>query len=72
MPEKRGDSQSVSLLAHESRPQSGHVFKLHASYQPTGNQPHAITELVKGFKEGNQCQIYWGLRVPPRRLQWQM
>ena len=29
-------------------------FKLHAPYQPTGDQPQAIEELVKGFKEGNQ------------------
>ena len=30
-------------------------FKLHAPYQPTGDQPQAIEQLVKGFKEGNQC-----------------
>ena len=33
-----------------------HVFKLHAPYAPTGDQPQAIEALVKGFKEGNQCQ----------------
>ena len=27
-------------------------FKLHSEYQPTGDQPHAIEELVKGFKTG--------------------
>ena len=32
------------------------VFKLHAPYQPTGDQPQAIEDLVKGFKEGNQFQ----------------
>ena len=31
-------------------------FKLKAPYEPTGDQPQAIAELVKGFKEGNQCQ----------------
>lgn len=35
------------------------VFKLHAPYQPTGDQPQAIAELVKGFKEGNLER--WGL-----------
>lgn len=35
-------------------------FKLHAPYQPTGDQPQAIAELVKGFKEGNQCQTLLG------------
>ena len=36
-------------------------FKLHAPYQPTGDQPQAIAELVKGFKEGNQCQTLLGV-----------
>lgn len=61
MPKQRGDSQSVSLLAHESSPQSGHAFKLHAPYKPTGDQPQAIAELVKGFKEGNQFQTLLGV-----------
>ena len=30
------------------------IFKLHAPFEPTGDQPQAIDELVKGFKEGNQ------------------
>ena len=29
------------------------IFKLHSEYQPTGDQPQAIAELVKGFQEGN-------------------
>ena len=32
-------------------------FELHSEYKPTGDQPQAIETLVKGFKEGNQCQI---------------
>ena len=28
-------------------------FILKAPYKPTGDQPQAIAELVKGFKEGN-------------------
>ena len=31
-------------------------FKLHAPYEPTGDQPQAIEKLVKGFKEGNQFE----------------
>ena len=31
-------------------------FVLHSEYQPTGDQPQAIEDLVKGFKEGNQFQ----------------
>ena len=37
------------------------IFKLEAPYQPTGDQPQAIEQLVKGFKEGNQCQILLGV-----------
>lgn len=36
-------------------------FKLHAPYQPTGDQPQAIESLVKGFKEGNQFQTLLGV-----------
>ena len=35
-------------------------FKLHSKYKPTGDQPHAIEELVKGFEEGNQFQTLLG------------
>lgn len=37
------------------------LFKLHSEYQPTGDQPQAIEALVKGFKEGNQCQTLLGV-----------
>ncbi len=36
-------------------------FKLHSTYQPTGDQPRAIEELVKGFKEGNQFETLLGV-----------
>ena len=36
-------------------------FKLKSPYEPTGDQPQAIAELVKGFKEGNQCQTLLGV-----------
>ena len=36
-------------------------FKLKAPYKPTGDQTQAIAELVKGFKEGNQCQTLLGV-----------
>jgi len=35
-------------------------FKLHSDYQPTGDQPRAIKELVDGFKEGNQFETLLG------------
>lgn len=37
------------------------IFKLHAPYQPTGDQPQAIEQLVQGFKEGNQFETLLGV-----------
>ncbi len=37
------------------------LFKLHSEYQPTGDQPKAIKELVDGFREGNQFQTLLGV-----------
>ena len=37
------------------------IFKLHSEYQPTGDQPAAIADLVKGFREGNQFQTLLGV-----------
>ncbi|MEE1496104.1 MAG: excinuclease ABC subunit UvrB [Clostridium sp.] len=37
------------------------MFKLHSEYQPTGDQPQAIEQLVQGFKEGNQFQTLLGV-----------
>ena len=37
------------------------IFKLESPYKPTGDQPQAIEQLVKGFKEGNQCQTLLGV-----------
>ncbi len=36
-------------------------FRLHSEYQPTGDQPQAIAELVEGFKKGNQFQTLLGV-----------
>lgn len=36
-------------------------FKLVSEYQPTGDQPQAIAELVEGFKKGNQFQTLLGV-----------
>lgn len=36
-------------------------FVLHSEFQPTGDQPQAIEELVKGFREGNQFQTLLGV-----------
>ena len=36
-------------------------FILHSEYKPTGDQPQAISRLVEGFREGNQCQTLLGV-----------
>ncbi|MFA9376673.1 MAG: excinuclease ABC subunit UvrB [Lachnotalea sp.] len=36
-------------------------FNLVSEYEPTGDQPQAISQLVKGFKEGNQFQTLLGV-----------
>ena len=36
-------------------------FELVSEYNPTGDQPQAISELVRGFKEGNQCETLLGV-----------
>ena len=36
-------------------------FKLQSEYEPTGDQPEAIRQLVEGFRSGNQCQTLLGV-----------
>lgn len=36
-------------------------FELISEYKPTGDQPEAIEQLVRGFEEGNQCQTLLGV-----------
>src|SRR5438128_11342655 len=48
-----------SLLALDCEPVS--VFKLRAPYQPTGDQPKAIAELVDGLRRGDQSQVLLGI-----------
>jgi len=36
-------------------------FELVSEYAPTGDQPQAIEQLVKGFRAGNQCQTLLGV-----------
>ena len=45
-------------------------FELVSEFQPTGDQPQAIEQLVKGFKEGNQFETLLGLQALERPLLW--
>ncbi len=37
------------------------TFELHSEYQPTGDQPQAIAQLVQGLKNGDRCQTLLGV-----------
>ncbi|TNK91337.1 excinuclease ABC subunit B, partial [Mycoplasmopsis pullorum] len=37
------------------------IFHLKANYQPSGDQPHAISELVEGINDGLKEQILVGV-----------
>lgn len=37
------------------------VFDLHTSYQPSGDQPKAIEELVQGLRDGRHSQVLLGV-----------
>ena len=48
--------------------QEQQIFKLHSEYQPTGDQPQAIAELVKAIS----LKPCLALPAPARRLRWRM
>ncbi|MCK5317280.1 MAG: DEAD/DEAH box helicase family protein, partial [Anaerolineales bacterium] len=35
-------------------------FRLHAPYQPTGDQPEAIEQLLQGLERGDKHQVLLG------------
>ena len=41
-------------------PEEQSIFKLHAPYEPTGDQPQAISQLVEGFRKGYQFETLLG------------
>lgn len=47
-------------------------FELVSECKPTGDQPKAIADLVKGFKEGNHCQTWLGVTGLEKSSRWQM
>ena len=52
---------SALLMPHGNTELKDNKFKIHSEYKPTGDQPQAIEKLVKGFREGNQCQTLLGV-----------
>ena len=47
-------------------------FRLHAPYQPTGDQPEAIAELVNGIRAGDHEQTLLGVTVREKPLPLRM
>ena len=49
------------------------MFKLHSSFEPTGDQPEAIAKLVDGIKKGDRAQTLLRCYTEvEKRLQWQI
>lgn len=46
-------------------------FILHSEYKPTGDQPHAIKQLVKGGKREISVKHFLELQAQVRVLRWQ-
>ncbi|MCZ6778130.1 MAG: DEAD/DEAH box helicase family protein, partial [Acidobacteria bacterium] len=42
-------------------PIGGSLFRLEASFQPTGDQPEAIRQLVEGLRRGERDQVLLGV-----------
>lgn len=43
------------------RPEAGKKFILKSDYSPSGDQPHAIAELITGLKRGDRDQVLLGV-----------
>ena len=50
----------TKLLSDSAIFGGGHMFKLVSKYQPNGDQPEAIKELVSGIKNGRKEQVLLG------------
>ena len=48
------------MLVDMSRNKEGIMFKLESKYTPSGDQPQAIDELVKGIENGEKHQVLLG------------
>lgn len=47
-------------------------FKLHAPFQPAGDQPQAIADLTRGLEQGLKNKFYWALRGPAKHSPWRI
>ncbi|EGS31295.1 conserved domain protein [Peptoniphilus sp. oral taxon 375 str. F0436] len=45
-------------------------FKVHAPFEPMGDQPQAIDQLAQGIVRGDKHQTLKGVTGPGRHLPW--
>ena len=50
----------MNFMADNSYSKEGKMFNLVSKYKPSGDQPEAIYQLVKGIKEGKKNQVLLG------------
>ncbi|MGH7126734.1 MAG: DEAD/DEAH box helicase family protein, partial [Stellaceae bacterium] len=49
------------LTAERPLADIGRPFQIHSEFQPAGDQPQAITELVEGLRRGERDQVLLGV-----------
>ena len=47
------------------------MFKLLSEYDPQGDQPKAIDDLVQGIEKSYRFKLFWALRAQERHSLWQ-
>ena len=54
------DVQNIFIPPKHPVPKGGKDFNLVSEFEPSGDQPQAIAELVKGIQEGEKDQVLLG------------
>lgn len=52
---------AIIPLLYNERSEESHAFALEAPFQPSGDQPTAIKEIIKGFEAGEHDQVLLGV-----------
>jgi excinuclease ABC subunit B len=61
-PRKKAKRTREAVAPPPAQPRGGNAgFKLAAPYQPAGDQPKAITELIEGLGRGDEAQVLLGI-----------
>ena len=52
---------AIFPLLYNSLAEQSKAFQLVSSFQPSGDQPAAISEIIKGFESGEKNQVLLGV-----------